>query len=96
MIELQNYTMHIWVKDRRTKTGERLCSTYVYQNKHDQWMKEEVRDLQSGLYPANKFRIEVTPTFCKVKSLMTGEEVTIRVEDRGGVCDPSTEQFWSV
>lgn len=96
MIELQDYTMRIYVKDRRTKSGERILKTYAYQQKHSQWMKEEVRDLQAGLYPAPKYRIEVDPTFCKVKSLMTGEDVTIRVEDRGGPCDPSTERHWSM
>lgn len=59
MIELRTYTMYIWVKDRRTKSGERAYRTYVYADKHDTWMQEEVRDLQSGLYPVDKYRIEV-------------------------------------
>ncbi len=59
MIELHNYTMYIWSNDKRCKSGERLRSTYAYPQRHDLWMKEEVRDLQAGLYPTNKFRIEV-------------------------------------
>jgi uncharacterized protein (DUF39 family) len=31
-----------------------------------------------------------------VKSLLSGKEVEIREQDRGGCCDPSTETFWSM
>ena len=31
-----------------------------------------------------------------VKNLMTGKDVEILESDRGGVCDPSTERFWSM
>lgn len=96
MIELNDYTMRIYVKDRRTKTGERVLKTYVYQHKHDRWMKEEVRDLQAGAYPAPKYRFEVEQTYCTVKSLMNGQPVRILTSDRGGSCDPSTEQYWSM
>jgi hypothetical protein len=95
VIELQDYTMRIYVQDRRTKSGERILNTYTYPQKHEQWMREEVRDLQAGLYPAPKFRIEVDPTYCTVKNLMTGELVKIPAVDRGGACDPSTESYWS-
>jgi len=98
MIELKDWTMRIYAKDRRCKTGERLHKTYAYKDKHEQWMQEEVRDLQwtgFAMYPASKYRIEFDPTWVVVKSLMTGEPVTIRAEDRGGPCDPSMERFWS-
>lgn len=62
MIELNDYVMRIYVQDRRTKTGERLVGTYAYPQKHDQWMREEVRDLQSGLYPPSRYRFEVDQT----------------------------------
>ncbi len=58
-IELNNWTMRIYVKDRRTKTGERLLSTYAYPNKHQGWMMEEVADLKSGLYTGDRYRLEV-------------------------------------
>lgn len=32
----------------------------------------------------------------KVKNLMSGEEVAIREQDVGGICDPSTERYWSM
>ena len=36
------------------------------------------------------------PEVVIVKNLMTGKDVTIRAEDRGGVCDPSQERFWTM
>ena len=95
-LELMDWTMRIYAKDRRYKAGERIVNTYVYWNQHEQWMREEVRDLQAGLYPAPKYRFEVDPTFVTVKNLMTGLPVVIRAEDRGGPCDPSMEQYWSM
>jgi hypothetical protein len=95
-MELMDWTMRIYVQDRRCKAGERILKTYAYQNKHLQWMREEVRDLQAGLYPAPKFRFEVDPTFVTVINLMDGEPVRIRAEDRGGPCDPSMESFWQI
>lgn len=58
MIILKDWTMRIQVKDRRCKSGWRALNTYVYKNKHEQWMVEEVRDLQIGLYPKDKYNIE--------------------------------------
>jgi hypothetical protein len=95
-MELMDWTMRVYVQDRRCKGGERILKTYAYRNKHLHWMLEEVRDLQSGLYPAPRFRFEVDPTFVTVTSLQTGELVRIRAEDRGGPCDPSMERFWTM
>ena len=96
-IVMQDWTMRVYVQDKRTKSGERLLRTYSYPNKHEAWMKEEVRDLQSmALYPAPKYRIEVDPVYTTVKSLMTGEDVQIRYEDRGTAQDPSQERYWTL
>lgn len=32
----------------------------------------------------------------EVKSLMSGQMVSIPLENRGGPCDPSTERYWSM
>jgi hypothetical protein len=96
VIELKDYTLYVYVKDRRTKAGERLQGKYPYLQKHEQWMREEVRDLQAGLYPAPKYRLEFRDTYVTVKSLMTGADVQIRTEERGGVCDPSMERYWTM
>lgn len=96
MIELKDWTMRIWVRDMRYKEKERLLNTYSYKNQHEQWMKEEVRDLQAGLYPKPKYRIEINPSWVTVKNLMTGKDVTISADDKGGPCDPSMERYWSM
>lgn len=36
------------------------------------------------------------PKMVTVKNLMTGQDVQIRAEDRGGVCDPSQERYWTM
>ena len=95
-LEMKDWTMRIYVQDKRTKTGERLLRTYSYPNHHEGWMLEEVRDLQVALYPAPKYRIEIDPVYCTVKSLMTGQDVQIRYEDRGTAQDPSQERYWTL
>jgi hypothetical protein len=32
----------------------------------------------------------------KVQNLLTGKPVEINESERGGVCDPSTERYWSM
>jgi hypothetical protein len=95
MIQLEDYTMKIWVKDRRRKDGERLYATYEYPQKHEQWMNEEVRDLEAGAYPAPKYRIEVRKTWVTRKNVMTGKEFKERF-DTPYYCSPSSETYWSM
>ncbi len=93
---LQDWTMRVYVKDARTKSGERIRNTYTYKGQTAEYMRAEVADLTRLLYPAPKYRIEYDPVYCTVKSLMTGQEVQIRTEDRGGPCDPSMERYWTM
>ncbi len=92
----QTWTMYIWKADRRTRSGSRLVSTTVWQNRTEDEMRRESAELWD-LYP-NKlgYRIECVPTYTTVRSLMTGQEVEIRTEDRGGPCDPSMERYWTM
>jgi len=41
----QNHTMYIYKADKRTKSGERLVSTTVWQHRDEAEMKREVRTL---------------------------------------------------
>lgn len=52
-------------------------------------IKAEIAKLQRQLEALEK------PKMKKVKSLMTGEEIEIRV-DTPFCCDPSTETYWSM
>ena len=56
-----------------------------------------------NLLPKRKQKefIKIVETFngrqlVTVKNILTGKEVTIRREDRGGPCDPSMERFHSM
>jgi type I restriction-modification system DNA methylase subunit len=91
----QSHTMFIYKADKRTKSGERLVSTTVWQHRDEAEMKREVRELQYQLYPTSLgFRIEFHATMQTVKSLMTGKDVEISATDRGTCLDPSQERFW--
>ena len=49
----QNHTVYIYKADRRKKTGERLVSTTVWQNRDAAEMHREVRELQYELWPVS-------------------------------------------
>jgi hypothetical protein len=91
-----NYTMYIYKADRRTKSGERLVSTTVWQHRDEAEMRREVRELQYELYPARLgFRFEFHPTMRTVKNLMTGRDIEID-RDTPWSCNPASETYWSM
>ena len=91
----QNYTMYIYKRDGRNKTGERVVSVTVWCDRDDNGMRREVANL-FDLYPPSKgYRFEWFPAMTTVKSLITGMEVGIRTEDKGTFMDPSQERYWS-
>jgi hypothetical protein len=91
----QSHTMYIYKADRRTKSGERLFSTTVWQHRDAAEMKREVRELQYQLYPTSQFRIEFHPTTVTVKNLMTGKDIQID-RDTPWCCNPASETYWSM
>jgi hypothetical protein len=91
----QNWTMYIYKRDQRYKTGERLFSTTVWQGRDAEGMKRECNELYD-LYPATGgWRMEYFPTTKIVKNLMTGQDVEIAY-DTPRSCDPSSELYWSM
>lgn len=96
-MDTKDWNLHVYKRDLRCKTRERKIKTYMYTNWTQAQMAAEVADLRQDLYkPADGWRLEFEASWYKTRSLMTGAEVTIRAEDRGGVCDPSQERFWSM
>lgn len=91
----QTWTMYIYKRDRRTKTGERLFNTSVWTDRTLEGMEREMRELARDLYPGTDWRFEFVPTFKTVKNLMTGEDVVIP-HDTPRSCDPSSELYWSM
>ena len=91
----QDYTMYIYKRDRRTKTGERLFSTTVWTGRTEEGMRHECNGLY-WLYPASEgWRFECIPTMKTVKNLMTGVDIQIP-HDTPRSCDPSSELYWSM
>jgi len=92
----QSHTMYIYKADRRTKRGERLVSTTVWQHRDAAEMQREVRELQYQLWPVRQgYRIEFVSTMKTVSNLMTGAAVEI-AQDTPRCCDPSSELYWSM
>jgi len=91
----QDWTMYIWKADRRTKRGERLVSTTVWQARTQEAMDNEVQGL-AWLYPAGQgYRFECVPSMKTVTNLMTGKAIQIP-HDTPRSCDPSSELYWSM
>jgi len=91
-----NHTLYIYKADKRTKSGERLLSTTVWQNRDAAEMAREVRELQYDTWPVSQgYRIEFVPTMKTVTNLMSGVEISIP-HDTPRSCDPSSELYWSM
>ena len=91
----QDYTMYIYKRDRRTKSGERLFSTTVWAGRDADTMRREGNELYD-LYPATLgWRFECVPTMKTVKNLMSGKDIQIP-HDTPRACDPSSELYWSM
>jgi hypothetical protein len=91
-----NHTLYIYKADKRTKSGERLLSTTVWQNRDAAEMAREVRELQYDTWPVSQgYRIEFVPTMKTVTNLISGVEISIP-HDTPRSCDPSSELYWSM
>lgn len=91
----QDYTMYIYKRDRRCKSGERLFSTTVWTGRDEAGMRRESNEIYN-LYPATKgWRFEYHPSKVTVKNLMTGKDVEID-RDTPRCCNPASETFWSM
>ena len=91
----QTYTMYIYKRDRRCKTGERLFNTTVWQDRTLEGMEREMRELARDLYSGTDWRFEFVPTMKTVKNLMSGKDIQIP-HDTPRSCDPSSELYWSM
>lgn len=89
------FTLEIYKKDKRTKTGERFIGKYDYDRKDVDAMKREI----SALYPTYKvtdgYRFEVFETYVTRINMMSGREYQERY-DTPRFCSPSSESYWSM
>ena len=89
-----DYTLYIYKRDRRYRSGERPISTTIWQDRTEESMRQETINL-GDLYPSTLgYRFEYFPTKITVKNLMTGGNVEID-RDTPWACNPASETFWS-
>ncbi len=90
----QDYTVYVYKRDGRTKSGERAISTTVWKD----MTEADMRCVGNELYETHPatlgYRFEYHPTMQTVKNLMTGKDVQID-RDTPWCCNPASETYWS-
>lgn len=88
------YTLEVYKKDARCRAGEKLVGKYDYPGYSGNAIMDEIKDLRSRLYPADKFRLEFHETWVTSRNALTGEEFQERY-DTPYYASPRSETFWS-
>lgn len=89
------YTLEIYKRDARKKTGERLVGKYDYDRPDKDAMVREVRELFPTYKSLDGYRFEIHETFVTKTNLMGGKEFTERY-DTPYYCSPASESYWSM
>jgi hypothetical protein len=86
------YTVEIFKRDARTKTGERL---YRIEDITVNSPRLAVERHYQSVYPTRSgYRVRLFETLVTRKNLLTGVEFQERY-DTPSFCSPSSESFWS-
>ncbi len=85
------YTLEVYRKDRRCKSGERLYMKRDYDTDNLSMLEHTVKHT----WPASKFRTELHKTWVTRKNMMSGKEFQERY-DTPYFCSPSSEAYWSM
>jgi hypothetical protein len=86
------YTVEIYKKDKRVKTGERLFSKTDYASENLSMLEHTVKHT----YRASQgFRYEIHETYVTRTNMMGGKEYQERY-DTPNYCSPSSESYWSM
>ena len=86
------YTVEIYKKDARTKSGERLVSKTDYEVTEQTMLEHTVKHT----YRASQgYRYEIHETYVTKRNLMGGKEFTERY-DTPHFCSPASESYWSM
>ena len=84
------YTVEIYRKDLRKKTGERLVLKKDYDTDNKSTLEKSVKD-----HLGRNERYEIHETWVTRTSLMGGKEFKERY-DTPYYCSPSSETYWSM
>ena len=85
------YTLIVFRKDRRCKSGEREYLRRDYDTDNLSILAHTVKHT----WPASQFRTEIHETYVTRKNLVTGKEYQERF-DTVYFCSPSSESYWSM
>ena len=90
------FTLEVYKKDRRTKSGERL----VHKADHDIGTSGDALNMfehtvKHTWRAGQGYRYEIHVTYVKRKNLMSGNEFVERY-DTPYFCSPSSESYWSM
>lgn len=86
------YTVELYKKDARKKSGERLDRKVD----HSTADLSAIKAVYSQKYPASKgYRFEIHETYVKKHNLMSGGEFQERY-DTPHFCSPASESYWSM
>lgn len=84
------YTVEVYRRDRRVKTGERL----VKKVDHSTQDRASLEQVYKSTHPGPGYRFEIHETMVRRRSIH-GDEFTERY-DTPHFCSPSSESFWSM
>lgn len=86
------YTVEVYKKDRRIKSGERLDRKVD----HSTCDRAAIVEVYAAKYPESKgYRFEIHETYVLRKNMMGGAEYQERY-DTPHYCSPSSEAYWSM
>jgi hypothetical protein len=86
------YTVEVYKKDARKKTGERLVGKFD----HALGSRQELQHLYETSYLARDgYRFEIHETYVTKTNLMGGAEFQERY-DTPHYCSPASESYWSM
>ena len=86
------YTVEIYKKDKRTKSGERLYHKADYDTTDRSMLEHTVKHTWRA---SAGFRYEIHQTYVTKRNLMGGGEFTERF-DTPHYCSPASESYWSM
>jgi hypothetical protein len=88
------FTLEIYKRDGRKKSGERLVGKYDYDRADREAMLRESNELYELYHPRLGYRFEIHETYVTKTNLMSGAEFLERY-DTPYFCSQSSESFWS-
>ena len=86
------YTVEIYKKDKRCKSGEKLVSKNDYATDNLSMLEHTVKNTYRQLHG---FRYEIHETYVTKHNLMGGGEFKERY-DTPYYCSPASESYWSM